>query len=112
MLLTKTDHESENTLTSNGQLGSGLLMSAGAALLVVACCALLPLIFVGGTVAGLGAFLRNPLVIGAGIGLVVLALVASARRRRRPEGSGGDCCPPTLPMRTDHPADTKDEQDR
>ena len=60
--------------------GSGLLLGAGAALLMVACCALLPILIAGGAIAGIGAFLRNPWVIGAGIALAILALIAISRR--------------------------------
>lgn len=45
---------------------SGVLLGAGAAILMVACCALLPLLVVGGTLTGVGVFLRNPWVIGVG----------------------------------------------
>ena len=39
--------------------GRGLLLGAVAALLVVGCCALLPLLVVGGTITGIGTLLRN-----------------------------------------------------
>lgn len=101
-------------MTSNhdGQPGGvGLLLTAaGAPVLMVACCALLPLLVTGGAIAGIGAFLRNPWVIGAGIGVVVLAVVGSARRHRRTDSP--DCCPPTPPTRTDQTTDTRDEQTR
>lgn len=88
--------------------GGGLLLGAVAALLMVACCAL-PILVAGGAIAGVGALLRNPWVIGAGITLAVLALIAISRRR-----SGGDtathgCCPPS---HTNEPLDPKDEQNR
>ena len=89
--------------------GSGLLLGAGAALLMVACCALLPLLVAGGALAGAGAFLRNPWVIGAGIALVVLALIAISRRRSGGDDAGHGCCPP---MHANEHVDPKDEQHR
>ena len=85
----------------------GLLLGAGAALLMVACCALLPILIAGGAIAGLGAFLRNPWVIGAGIALAILALIAISRRGGGTAGHG--CCPP---MPTNENVDPKDEQNR
>ncbi|AMY26271.1 hypothetical protein H7J07_00310 [Mycobacterium koreense] len=87
--------------------GSGLLLGAGAALLMVACCALLPILIAGGAIAGIGAFLRNPWVIGAGIALAILALIAISRRGGGTAGHG--CCPP---MPTNENVDPKDEQNR
>lgn len=81
--------------------GSGLLLGAGAALLMVACCALPPILIAG------GAFLRNPWVIGAGIALAILALIAISRRGGDTAGHG--CCPP---MPTNENVDPKDEQNR
>jgi len=60
--------------------GNGLLLGAGAALLMVACCALLPLLVAGGALARAGAFLRNPWVIGTGVALLAIAVVATVRR--------------------------------
>lgn len=76
--------------------GSGLLLGAGAALLMVACCALLPILIAGGAIAGIGAFLRNPWVIGAGIALAILALIAISRRGGAPPATAAARpCPPT-----------------
>lgn len=89
--------------------GGGVLLGAGAALLMVACCALLPLLVAGGTIAGIGGFLRNPWVIGAGIALLLFAVLASTKRRQHSDtGSGPSCCPPTSTTRTNH--DPKGEQ--
>ena len=89
---------------------SGLLLGAGAALVMVACCAVVPLLVAGGALAGFGGFLRSPWVIGAGVGLLVLALIASTKRHRGHDGPS--CCPPTTPLQGDHSADTKDDQTR
>ncbi|EWT04135.1 hypothetical protein N864_15605 [Intrasporangium chromatireducens Q5-1] len=87
--------------------GGGLLMAAGAGLLMVACCAL-PALIAGGVLAGIGGFLRNPWVIGAGIALLGLAVLTTTRRHHGPGGSE-DCCPPSSPgTRTDHSTTTKD----
>lgn len=93
--------------------GSGLLMAAGAGLLMVACCAL-PVLIAGGVLAGIGGFLRNPWVIGAGIALLVLAVLTTTRRHHGPGGSENpDCCPPTSPgTRTDRSTTTKDTHHR
>lgn len=90
--------------------GSGLLLGAGAALLMVFCCAVFPLLAAGGALAGVGAFLGNPWVIGAGITLAVLALLALSRRHRGSDNTNGhDCCPPG---HTNEHRDPKDEQNR
>ncbi|GAA4127561.1 MULTISPECIES: hypothetical protein [Actinomycetes] len=87
---------------------AGLLLGAGAAFLMVACCALLPLLVAGGALAGVGAFLRNPWVIGAGVALLAFGGVAATRRPNGGDNAGHDCC---TPMRTtEH--DPKDEQNR
>lgn len=87
--------------------GGGLLVAAGAAMLLVACCAL-PVLIAGGVLAGIGGFLRNPWVIGTGITLVFLALVATTRRRSGADNKGHGCCPPTPATRSNHDTDTKD----
>lgn len=77
-----------------------MLLWAGAALLVVACCALAPLFVVGGAITGIGALLRTPWAITAGVTLLILAVVASivalvaSTRRHRGKNDHG-CCPPT-----------------
>lgn len=91
--------------------GSGLLLGAGAALLMVACCALLPLLVAGGAIAGIGGVLRNPWVIGAGVTLLALAVLAT-RRRHLVHDDDPSCCPPALPSRADQNSDTKDDQTR
>lgn len=84
--------------------GRGLLLEAVAALLVVGCCALLPLLVVGGTITGIGTLLRNPWVITGGAALLILAVVASivmtARARRHRRENDPDCCPPLRPTIT------------
>ena len=98
-------------LDANGQphqarrhAGRGLLLGAVAALLVVGCCALLPLLVVGGTITGIGTLLRNPWVITGGAALLILAVVASivmtARARRHRRENDPDCCPPLRPTIT------------
>ncbi|WCE38951.1 hypothetical protein PGC08_13155 [Brevibacterium sp. BDJS002] len=94
------------TTRSDDRTGGGLLLGAGAVLLMALCCAL-PLLIAGGVLAGLGGFLGNPWVLGTGIALVTLVVLAVARRRTRSDRSIHDCCPPMDP---DHPTDTKDEQ--
>ena len=59
---------------------------------MVACCALLPILIAGGAIAGIGAFLRNPWVIGAGIALAILAL-SVVPAVREPAGGTGDRAP-------------------
>lgn len=89
-----------------------MLLGVGAAILMIACCALLPLLIAGGAIAGLGGFIRNPWVVGVGIAVLVLVVITSAKRHRRSDDH--DCCPPappTLPTRNDD-ADTKDDQNR
>lgn len=66
-----------------------MLLGAGAALLMVARCALLPLLVAGGAIAGIGGFLRNPWVIGAGIALLLFAAVARTRRRQHSDTGSG-----------------------
>lgn len=73
--------------------GNRLLLGAGATLLMVACCAL-PILIAGGALAGVGGLLGKPWVIGTGISLLVLALLAVTRRRRGRDRSGHGCCPP------------------
>ena len=80
-------------VTGNAQLGeeqtmsgdkdhdshrAGVLVGAGTGLLLLACCALplliccgLPLLAAGGALAGIGGFLGNPWLIGAGIAVGV-----------------------------------------
>ncbi|MDR7294007.1 hypothetical protein J2S67_001275 [Pseudoglutamicibacter albus] len=57
---------------------AGVLVGAGTGLLLLACCALplliccgLPLLAAGGALAGIGGFLGNPWLIGAGIAVGV-----------------------------------------
>ena len=60
---------------------AGVLVGAGTGLLLLACCALplliccgLPLLAAGGALAGIGGFLGNPWLIGAGIAVEVASL--------------------------------------
>lgn len=83
----------------NEPTGRGLLLGAGAVLLMVACCALGPLILAGGTITGIGGLLRNPWVITAGVVLLSLAAAASiyagVRNIKRRRGKHDlDCCAP------------------
>ena len=89
--------------------GRGLLLGAVAALLVVGCCALLPLLVVGGTITGIGTLLRNPWVIGVGIALLAIVLLVVVRRRTRRGRVEPDCCPPT---ESAHRTDPKGEQNQ
>lgn len=86
--------------------GRGLLMGAGAALLMVACCSLFPLLVAGGAVAAIGGFHQNPWVIGVGAAVLILAVLARPLRRRSHDSPR---CPPT---RSDQGTDAKDEQTR
>lgn len=68
---------------------AGLLLLAGVA--VVLCCAG-PALVAGGALAGIGAALANPLVMGAGVTVLVVGLAHAARRNRRTTG----CRPPAV----------------
>lgn len=72
--------------------GTGMAAAGiGAAVLMIACCAALPLL-VAGALAGIGVWLASPWVIAAAALLLVAAVTAVVRRRR----SGRDVgCPPT-----------------
>ncbi|AWD24565.1 hypothetical protein HI846_06185 [Micrococcus luteus] len=79
---------------------AGVLVGAGTGLLLLACCALplliccgLPLLAAGGALAGIGGFLGNPWLIGAGIavGVAVTAAIVLRRLRRHRRRSTG-CC--------------------
>lgn len=72
--------------------GSRLLLGAGAALLTVVCCAL-PVLLAAGALAGVGGFLGNPWVIGAGMTVLVLALLAATLRRGGRDSIDHGCCP-------------------
>tara|TARA_B100001146_G_scaffold215679_1_gene218225 strand:+ start:3176 stop:3406 length:231 start_codon:yes stop_codon:yes gene_type:complete len=76
---------------------------------MVACCALLPLLLAGGLLASVGGFLGNPWVIGTGIAVLVLAVLATTRRRSGGNNARHGCCPP---VNSTHPSDTKDDQNR
>jgi membrane protein implicated in regulation of membrane protease activity len=73
------------TRDDDNRAGGGLFFALGATLLVIACCALGPLLAVGGVIAGIGALLRNPWAIAAGTALLILAGLTSftARLRRK-----------------------------
>lgn len=88
--------------------GGGLLLGAGAVLLMVLCCAL-PLLIAGGVLASVGGLLGNPWAIGTGIALLVLVVLVVAHRRTRHDNTDHDCCPPT---NLAHPTDPKDDHDR
>lgn len=97
----RSDHD---TRRSSG----GLLVAAGAGLLMVVCYAL-PLLVAGGALAGVGGVLGSPWVIGAGIVIVTTTLVAGRRRRRKVVRG---CCPPAPPAGADHGTDTKEDRNR
>lgn len=63
--------------------GGGWLGLTGAGILMVACCALIPVLVAAGGLAAVGAWLRSPVVIGAAVALGVLALVAVLHRAKR-----------------------------
>jgi hypothetical protein len=117
MLLKHHDQGTGRPMTprrDNRSGGSGVLLGAGSVLLLVACCALGPLVLAGGTIAGLGGILRNPWVITAGVVLLSLAAAASIvtalRNIKRHRGKNDpDCCAPT---RDEDNPDTTDEQDQ
>ena len=75
--------------------GGGLHLGAGAALLMVARCAMVPLVAAGGVIAGIGALLFHPWELGAGVAVLVRAAAS--------------CCPPTLPARGNPGGDAKDD---
>ena len=87
-------------------------MALGSAFLVVACCALGPLLAAGGAITGIGALLHNPWAIAGGVGLLILAALASTiaviRNRRRHHTNDPDCCPPT--QNTEGNADAQDDR--
>ena len=88
--------------------GGGLLLGAGAVLLLALCCAL-PMLIAGGVLAGVGGILGNPWVIGTGIALVALVVLVVALRRTRSDHTDHDCCPPT---ESAHRTAPKDDQNR
>ena len=90
--------------------GGGVLLGAGAAVLMVACCAVLPLLIAGGLFAGIGGFLSNAWVIGAGAAVLGLAVLASRRQHRGHDGPR--CCLPAPTSSTDDVTDTKEDQNR
>lgn len=71
--------------------GSSMAAGIGAVLLMIACCAV-PLLVVGGALAGIGGLLGNPWLIAAAVVLVAAAIAVVVHCRR----SGRDvCCLPT-----------------
>ncbi len=80
--------------------GGGLLLGGGAALLMILCCAG-PALVAAGVLTGIGGFLRNPWVMGAGLVLLGLAVLGIARRSRG-DSTDSCCAPPT------HTSDTTD----
>jgi mercuric ion transport protein len=64
----------------NQRGGGGLLVAAGTGLLIVACCAG-PALIASGALAGISGVLLSPWVIGAGIVVVLTALLVGAKRR-------------------------------
>lgn len=85
--------------------GGGLVLGAGVVLLMALCCGL-PLLIAGGVLAGLGGILANPCVVGTGMALVVLVVLAAAHRRTRSDRTGHDCCPT---IDSDHATDLKED---
>ncbi|WP_082981626.1 hypothetical protein [Mycolicibacterium mucogenicum] len=68
---------------------SPILLGAAAVVLTALCCAG-PVLIAGGALAGVGGLLDNPWVIGAGVALLVTAVVALSSRGKQ----GDSCCPP------------------
>ncbi|QQE47801.1 hypothetical protein I6H91_06255 [Micrococcus luteus] len=97
------------TSDHNDRPGGGLLLGAGAVLLMALCCGL-PLLVAGGLLAGVGGILGSPWVLGTGIALVALVVLVVARRRARSARNGHDCCPPSESAHDTDP--TKDDQNR
>ena len=94
------------TTRRDARASSGLPLGPGAVLFMALCCAL-PLLIAGGVLAGLGGILANPWVVGTGMALVVLVVLAAAHRRTRSDRTGHDCCPT---IDSDHATDTKEDQ--
>lgn len=89
--------------------GGGLLLGAGAVLLMTICCAL-PVLIAGGMLTGIGGLLLgNPWVIGVGTALLAIVLLVVVRRRTRRGRVEPDCCPPT---ESAHRTDPKGEQNQ
>lgn len=74
--------------------GRGLLLGAGAAILMVTCCAVLPLLAAGGALAAIGGAVRSPWTMAAGAVLVVLGMLVFMRLRHA-KLRNSSCCPPT-----------------
>jgi hypothetical protein len=55
----------------------------GLLLIPVLCCGVLPLLIVGGALAGLGSVLGNPWMIGAAVALVVGVVLWRVRRNNK-----------------------------
>lgn len=62
--------------------GGSLRWGAGAAVLMVICCAG-PVLIAAGALTGIGGLLRNPWVIGAGLVLVLGAVLIAIQRHRK-----------------------------
>lgn len=79
-------------------MGTGLV-TVGAGLVIVACCAG-PALIASGALAAVGGALRNPWLLTAAA-VVLLAAVAytlrhrAQRHRHGARNGAGDCCPPT-----------------
>lgn len=78
--------------TINGK--HAVLGGAGFAILMVLCCAVVPLLAAGGPLGVLGAIAGNPLIITAAVLIIGAALATVILRRRIRAGSTEDCCPP------------------
>jgi hypothetical protein len=73
---------------------TGVLTVLGAGALMVLCCAG-PILLASGVLAGLGAALRNPWLIGIGAAVLAAAIIYTATRIARHRGSHeAACCPP------------------
>lgn len=73
------------TRDDDNRADGGLFIALGAAMLVIACCALGPLLAAGGVITGIGALLHSPWAIAAGTAVLILAGLTSfiARLRRK-----------------------------
>jgi hypothetical protein len=77
----------------------GWAAALGLMLLPILCCGL-PLLIAAGGLGVIGSVLRNPLVIGAAV-LILVGLVVWAVRRRT--AGSADACAPKEPSREDGP---------
>jgi len=74
---------------------TGVLAILGAGALMVLCCAG-PVLLASGALAGVGAALHNPWLIGIGAAILAAAIIYTATRiaRHRRSAKTDTCCPP------------------